>query len=680
MQPAGGGLSRAVLFETFAGKYLRCFMTMSSRVIPIFILLLQCLLAPQVARAEPYPLDYFALREVVSNAQVSPDGKHVAMLRILSREGNPILHVYKSDKLDGEAFKVNADPMEIRGFDWVSDSHIVMVLRQKVREIIDGQNEGVYESRIAILDVDDEKFDTFDMPSPVVENLLPNEPNKVIISMQPGMEDDLGLAEAFRPRAYYKVDLERGTRELLIRGKIDLGQISFDKEGDPREARGFDRGRQEYVWYTRDKGKSDWQEIFRLHEGKFDDFTIYGDDEAVPKNKLVGYQNGKDTRALWSFNTATKQFDELIYHRTDVDIYGVSYHHNQWQHPDRITAVTWFKDKLHREFFDEVEGAMYKQLEELIPYSHYISVTSTSRDGKQMVVSNQGPQDPGTYYFYNNGEFKLLGSQQPLLDSKKLAPVDYITYEARDGRKIPAFVTKPHGEAPFPLVVLPHGGPFVQEVIIYDEWAQMLANNGYMVVQPQYRGSKGYGKEHYLAAWKNGSEAGYAMQDDKDDAALYLVEQGLADKERLAMFGWSYGGYAALIAASREPQIYQCVIAGAAVADMVKQVNTIANESWFRGAAEIEQMAYRKGAVNPVDEAKKVNVPMLIVHGSVDQRVQPAQARLYMSQLDRYGKDYKYLELDGADHFYDTLFYEHQSSLYNGIIDFLQNDCGPEGL
>lgn len=628
------------------------------------------------AQAEPYPLEYFALREVVSNAAVSPDGTRVAMLKILSRNGNPILHVHDAADLEKKPFVVDSDPMEIRNFYWVGDEHIVMVLRQKVRDKIDGQNEGIYDFRIATLDVKEKKFDSFDMPSPQVEHALPSEPNKIIVSMQPGMEDDLKLSEAFRPRAYYKLNLERGTKELLIRGKFDLSQIEFDADGDPWLGRGFDLGKQEYVWYYRAKGTKGWDEIFRLHEDLFDTFSVFGKDEAVPGNVLVGYQNGSDTAGLWSFNTKTKKFDELIYHRKDVDIYGVKFHSNSWSYPDRVTAVTYFKDKLHAEFFDEVEGGTYGQLEELIPNSHYVNISSRSRDGKSFVVSNQGPRDPGTYYLYREGEFETLGSQQPLIASNELADMRYITYEARDGRKIPGFLTIPNGKAPFPLIVLPHGGPFVQEVKIYDEWAQMLANNGYMVLQPQYRGSKGYGKEHYLSAWKNGSEAGYAMQDDKDDGALHLVEEGLADPDRVAMFGWSYGGYAALVAASREPQIYQCVIAGAAVSDMVKQVNTIANESWFRGAVDIEQMSYRKGAINPVEEVEKVNVPILLVHGSVDQRVQPVQAKIYYAQLKKHNKPYKYVELDGADHFYDTLYYEHQIELYESIIDFLQNDCG----
>ncbi len=624
---------------------------------------------------DPYPLEYFALREVVSNVELSPDGNRVAMLKILSRDGNPILHIYDTADLSADPFVVDSDPMELIGYGWLSDTVIVIELRQKVRNRIEGQNQGVYEYKIAKLDLKREKFEEFDVPRPNVENIVRNKEDKFIISTQPGGDENPGLPEAFRPRAYYMMDLRKGTRQLLIRGKISLAQIGFDADGDPWLARGFEAVEGEYVWYYRPKGGKGWDPIFRLDEYSFEDFTVLGKDSDVPGNLLVRANNGHDIMGLWSYSTEKKSFDELIYRRSDVDVYGVRVHSNQWQYPDLITAISYYKDKFHYEYFDEIEGATFAQLEKLIPHAHYMAIQSRSRDGNTFTVFNQGPRDPGTYYLYKGGRFSTLGSQQPLIDSEELADLRYITYRARDGRKIAALLTVPNGEGPFPLIVLPHGGPFVQEIVIYDEWAQMLANNGYMVVQPQFRGSQGYGLEHYHIAFGKGSEAGHRMQDDKDDAALYLVEEGLADPGRVAMFGWSYGGYAALVAASRTPQIYQCVIAGAAVADQIRQLNEYANDDFFRGGIKFQQETYRRGAVNPIDEVEKVNVPILLIHGSVDQRVQSYHAKIYRDKLDRYGKDYRFKELDGADHFSNTLFYEHQIALYESIIGFLENDC-----
>ncbi|MGB5721200.1 MAG: prolyl oligopeptidase family serine peptidase, partial [Woeseiaceae bacterium] len=381
---------------------------------------------------------------------------------------------------------------------------------------------------------------------------------------------------------------------------------------------------------------------------------------------------------LWSFNANNRTFDELIYRRADVDVAGLRYHSNDWAAPDKVAGVAYYKDKLHIEYFDEVEGATYKQLEQIIPYSHDTRINSRSRDGNTMTIYNSGPRDPGTYYLLKDGQLKSVGSRQPLLESENLADVQYITYDARDGYQIPAYLTVPQGEGPFPLIVLPHGGPFVQEVVGWDEWGQMLANNGYMVLQPQYRGSLGYGMKFYMDAFMDGGQGGYKMQDDKDDGVQYLVERGLVDPNRVAMFGWSYGGYAALVAASREDQIYQCVIAGAAVSDPLMQVNYY--RFLLRGTSRDEQLRMWDDSISPLKEAEKVNVPMLLIHGSVDQRVPPEHAKKYRKLLDEYNKNYKYLELDGADHFSSTLFFNHQITLYETMIDYLKNDCGQVSL
>ena len=629
---------------------------------------------------EPYPLEYWALREVIDNVQVSPDGKYLGLMRIPSRDGNPIIEIFDASDMSEEPFRLNADPMEITNFYWVSSTDIVFSLRQKVRDRIEGFNQGVYETRIATVDIEDRKVRAFDESNAAIEHLLPNDSSRIIISFTEGDADGPGarLREAFRPRSYWTFNLETGAKSLLIRGKISLGQIDFDPQGNPWLARGFDLASGEFLWYYRKPGTSGWEEVYRQQEDRFDTFEIIEFDRSKPNHVLVAANNGSDKLGLWSFDVEKKVLDELIYRRSDVDIWGVRYHSNEWEHPGEVVGVTYATDRLHTEYFDEIEGATYAQLRELIPYAWNLDISSRSRDGATMVIYNAGPRDPGTFYLLKDGRLQAVGSKQPLLKSEDLADVQYITYDARDGTRIAGYITIPHGEPPFPLVVMPHGGPFVGEWVGYDEWGQVLANNGYLVLQPQYRGSRNYGMEFYLSAFVDGGQGGYKMQDDKDDGALYLVEQGLADADRMAMFGWSYGGYAALVAASRTPQIYQCVIAGAAVSDPLMQINYYRYQ--LRGAQANEQLNMWDDSVSPLAEAEKVNVPMLLIHGSVDQRVPPKHARKYLDALERYKKNYRYVELEGADHFYDTLFFNHQLKLYESLIGYLENDCGPGGL
>ena len=628
---------------------------------------------------EPYPLENWALRATISNVALSRDGTHIGLMRIPTRGANPVIEVYEAADLAKEPFRLNADPMEIVQFSWVSDDALVFILRQKVRDRIEGYNQGVYEFKFAILDVAKEKTTELGNRNIQVAHVLPDDPDKIIIEYFPTDTRGPGARskDAYRSRSYHLMDLKTGKTTLRIRGRPTTGRIFFDADGNPRFTQGFDRNAQSFVWYTRRPGASGWEEVHRQHEDEFGFFGIDGVDDMKADSILVTALNGKDTYGLWSLDLNTKAM-EPIYQRSDVDVYGVRYHSNRWTNMGQVTGVVYFKDGFHVEYFDETEKAIHEQLESIIPYAHYVRVLSRSRDGATMIVHNVGPRDPGTYYLLKDGKFQSVGSQKPLLASKDLADVRRIEYKSRDGLTIPGFLTVPHGEPPFPLVVLPHGGPFVHEIILFDEWAQLLANNGYLVLQPQYRGSQGYGMKFYTAAFEEGGQGGYAMQDDKDDGALHLVKEGLADPDRIAMFGWSYGGYAALVAAARTPQIYQCTVAGAAVADRMMQVN------YFRDNVDgAEGLAFVRTwlrSLSPIEDVEKINVPMLIVHGDVDQRVPVDHANKYLKELDKHGKSYKYVELEGADHFSNTLFYEHKIKFYSALIDYLENDCGPEGL
>ena len=631
---------------------------------------------------EPYPLEYFARRPVIGNARVSPDGKYLSWTKIPSKGGDPVIEVYDTGDLGKRPFRMDADPMEITGYRWVSDTDIVFELRQQVRTDIEDFNRGIYEYKIGLVNVETRKMKAFGDTGIYLEHVLPHKPDKIIVSFLEGR--DAGPAarvvEAFRPRSYHELDLKRGTKKLLIRGKWAVGSIGFDGEGEPWIARGYDWAKHEYIWYWRPEGTSGWEEFRRESYDSFElqPFAVFGLDPEKPGHALVVARNGHDTQALWSYDLVNKEFAEAIYRRADVDVAGTVSHSNWWKHPDTPAGLWYVTDKTHIEYFDLAEEALRNQLLELIPNAYEIDIISRSRDGQTMVVHDWGSRNPGTYYLVKDGRLQKIGARQPLLGYAGLADVEFVSYRARDGMRIPAYVTIPHGEPPFPLVVMPHGGPFSRDWGRFDEWAQVLANNGYLVIQPQFRGSTGFGLELQQAAFAGGSQMGRKMQDDKDDAAKYLVERGLADPDRMAMYGWSYGGYAALVAAARTPQMYQCVIAGAAVSDPMMQINYYRWE--LGGEVRDRHVTFDELGVQPVHEAEKVNVPMLIVHGDVDQRVPVEHAKKYMKRLDEHDKDYKYVELKGADHFTNTLFYDHKIKFYESMIAYLANDCGPGGL
>ena len=619
--------------------------------------------------ATPYPIEYWAAPDFMRNVSVSPDGKYVAFVKAESQKGDNIIEIYETADMKKKPVRVGAKSMDLQGFSWIGDSEMVVAFDKQVSKRIKGFNRGARKGKLALYSMDTKKFKelTGDEFGISLASILPNEPDHVLARFTTFEKNRASTSD------FYRYNLRTGQKSLVLKGSRGRGEERFDEDGNPRFAAEFNPGSGEYIWLYRPVGGSGWTEYHRMSEDSFEEFRFAGRVEGDDSRIYVIAHNGQDKTALWKFNLETKSFEDKVFSHPEVDVVTTVSHSNSWAKPGVVTGAVYGTDKYRINFMDREEEAIIRQFQKSVPNAHRLTVTSRSRDGNVLVLRNSGPKDPGTFYLFNNGKFSQLGSVNGLLKGDKLADVEYIKYTARDGRTIPAYVTVPNGPGPHPLVVLPHGGPFLTEVVEYDPWGQMLANNGYMVIQPQYRGSTNYGLEHYKAAFINGGEGGKKMQDDKDDGALHLIKQGKVDPDRVAMFGWSYGGYSALIAGQREDNIYNCVIAGAAVADMTQQVNYYKNR--LRGSQKVAQLAYRQDSVNPIDTVDKVNVPMLVVHGSIDQRVPLKHADRYMSAVKKAGKDVKYLELKDADHFLNTLDYDHKMDFYPAIISFLQNEC-----
>ena len=628
------------------------------------------------------PVDVWALRDVVNAVQISPDGKHVLVHKVESREGEYVLEIYRTDDLSKPVRRLNADPMEIVSASWVSATQIYGSAWQVVRKSVKDQEGDVRGYAAYFYDLEANKFSRVDGNFGLV-NTLPNDPDNILVSTGTAVGDTTGSdpIARFRPRSYYKFNLSTGARSLVLRGSSKYPQASFDNEGNPRFAQSIDPVANKLQFFFRKPGDGSWTQFLETDLNDVKNVApVYTnipglagfDPDNANRGYFINWAEGEDKAALFEFNFDTGAVGKKLFQDENADVMGILTHSIPGN--DKLVAAVYPGAKMERHWFDEEEKALYEALEQQIPHAHQLSISSRSVDGQSMIVSNRGPHDPGSFWMVKDGKLAKLGSRNPLIDPEALADVEYIRYTARDGRVIPAYVTKPKGTGPFPLIVLPHGGPMVNEVVTYDEWGQLLANQGYMVLQPQYRVSVGWGRDHFLAGF---DEYGKAMQDDKDDGALNLVNQGLVDPDRIAMFGWSYGGYAALVAASRDPNIYQCTIAGAAVSNWPKL-----KQVWGRGRDSAVDQYWLNTAfgVNPVAEVDKVNIPLLMVHGDVDRRVLYYHFTDYKKAFEKTGKDGQFLTLEGADHFYPTLMYNHQQQFFTKMLDYLANDCGPGGL
>lgn len=623
------------------------------------------------------PVDVWALRDVVNSVQISPDGEHVLVHTVKSRDGEYLLQVYKTDDLSTPYRTINGDPMELISARWVGNSQIYGSAWEYRNKTIKRQEQDPYVYAAYLYDIDSNKFTRVPGNFGIV-NTLPNDPEHILIASGGAITDVSGSdpLAAIRPRNYYKFNLERGSQELILRGTYKYGAVAFDTNGNPRAAQGFENGVQKF--YFRRPGEGSWNLYDETDLNDPENFAEFfgttGLQTIDPENPNLGYviryADGDDTSSLWELNLDTGEYGKKLFQHPEADVLATQTHSIPGR--DTLAAVVHTGAKYERHWFDDGEKALYEALEQQIPYAHQINISSRSVDGKRMIVTNSGPHDPGSFWLVKDGKLAKLGSRNPLLNQDNLADVEFIKYPARDGMMIPAYLTKPKGEGPFPLIVLPHGGPVVTQVIGYSEWSQMLASAGYMVLEPQYRISTGWGKKHLAAGFY---EFGEKMQDDKDDGALYLVEQGLADPDRMAMFGWSYGGYAALVALSRENQIYQCSIAGAAVANYPRMLkerrsNTNILDAYYDNSYE----------VNPMEEVSKVNIPLLMIHPRQDMRVRYFNFTDYKKAFEDAGKEGQFLTIEGANHFSNTLMYRHQQQLYTKLLDFLANDCGPGGL
>ncbi|MFN3212260.1 MAG: alpha/beta hydrolase family protein [Henriciella sp.] len=570
--------------------------------------------------------------------------------------------------------------MDIQSFSWISNEVLWVNFRQQVREDIIDTNQGVYAARSATLMLKDGnwEFKPFRFSDISLEaRLLKAEPDRVIVStgrvLGGAPREGQGFSEALTPDYYY-MDVETHRLRLKAKAGTRIGNFTLDKDGDIRTGEAFDPASREIIFYVRNKGSDEWREVRRWPV--LDDawsISVVGLDPLDINKAFVLSNQGENTTGVYLMDLKTGELVEEVYRRDDVDI-SAGWFSSDPNRPGHVTGFVYYEDgKREIAWLDGNEQALFNSLQAALPGKE-ISILSRSFDGSRMIIYSIADGDPGTAYLYQDGAIQILGSTNPLLTPTDLGKVDFIRWTARDGQTIPGYLTTPpHGTAPFPLVVMPHGGPEISEHINYDEWAQMLANNGYMVLQPGFRGTVGYGLEHASGIF---NDWGGKAQDDKDDGALHLVEEGLADPDRIAMFGWSYGGYAAMVASLRQPQIYQCAIAGAGVSDLDAANAEFSGNRLTRESLRRE----REGGLSPLDYVAQVNIPILVIHGEHDQRVQINQSDRFVNQLKKLNKPHKYIILEDTDHFVNTINYENASKLYSEMISFLKNDCGPGGL
>lgn len=444
-----------------------------------------------------------------------------------------------------------------------------------------------------------------------------------------------------------RIDTVTLKTDVVEQPKLNVGEYLSDGQGHVRLMAVVDTnnymltGKTQYFYRTADSRS--WKKLTDFVEDK--EFEPLAVDATTDSLYALKPLNGR--KALYRIKLTDSPSSELIASNPRVDIDDVVRSANG----QRIIGYTYVVDKRDVEYFDPEYHTLVTALGRAIPNLPVIRIERSSRDGGKVLIFAGSDNDPGRYFVFDKGTKNLAEIMlvRPELENRKLATVTPVAVKSADGTSIPAYLTVPPGREAknLPAVVLPHGGPSSRDEWGFDWLAQYLAAKGYAVLQPEYRGSAGFGD-----AWlmENGFKSWRTSIGDITASAHWLVNQGIADPSRLAVVGWSYGGYAALQSAATEPGLFKAVAAIAPVTDLAMLK---AEEQDYTSAEVVAKFIGTGPHItegSPLKHASEIKVPVLLVHGDMDMNVHSLESEKMEEALRSAGTPVEFLRFKSLDH------------------------------
>jgi len=619
-----------------------------------------------IVRAERIPMNAWIHDPVISSVSISPNGNRLVALTLSDVNEAPDITVWDTRSLSTAPKRFRPKDSKSLFVTWLNDDRLLVVGRQKFDYRIGGKVTKWFRDKAYIVDAEGKRFREIlknkESIGISVFDLLPRHKDKILVSVI-----NLEFAEDI-----YEVDLRKFLSRRILRGAT--GETFFaDHEGNIRgKSEILGRGDEARIEFSyRHPETGDWEMYHALYASHREGMQPVGFD---PDGRTVYMldNTGRDKRVIRKYDLITRKLGEQVFGDSTFEATTVL----QSSQPEDFGKIIGYGGQgiqSFRQYTDAEWETIQRRIDAALPKGQTHTISSISDDFSMAVINSTGPREPGAYYLMVGGSQMIpLGRSRPFLEPDKLAEMQFVRYEARDGMEIPGYLTVPNsGSAPYPAVIMPHGGPWARDSLRFDLWVQFLANRGYLVLQPQYRGSEGWGQ----ALWRAGDrEWGGKMQDDKDDGAKWLVEQGLADEARIAIYGYSYGGYAAMAAIVRSDTPYRCAISGAGLSEL-----RYFDKVTFEGEYGREFQNPTIKGLSPLDVAKNASIPIYIFHGDRDQRVPIQQSRKYVSALKRADKDVEYQEIVDLWHSLPW-FPQHHLAVLSSVEDYLANRCGPGGL
>jgi dipeptidyl aminopeptidase/acylaminoacyl peptidase len=640
-----------------------------------------------------------------SGFTLSPDGQHIAALRANGEDR--VIAVWRTDALDKAPTLIGASRAKIAGVQFIKDDRLAVSLWQPYDLKAVGGDK-TFLSKLMITDLEGKDWNEPLPPprattreaellqaitSPTVLDALPNDPHHILVVNNVGNNSG----------DVYRVDLRNFKSQRIQMSEERVAGYVTDLDGNLRARLKQDLdGTGAYVsaeFRNLETGK--WEEHFRSYVKNRDQTEIIGFSN-TPNIAFVLSNEGQDKSVIYEYDIAAKQRREVLFqhrffnaNRVLVNPYrsagegfgqilGLGYEGPrgddvEWTDPTVRSLDAGLRQALGiaGEKLRIVDPATGQSATVEYPVKKNITIVDFTPDLSTVILQVDGSAAPPEYYLFRKGQLALLAKAYPDINPRALGDTQLVYYKARDGLTIPAFLTRPDSElcgaGPWPAVVHPHGGPWARDTMDFDAsmWVPLMASRCMAVLRPQFRGSEGWGRKLWMAG---DAEWGQKMQDDKDDGAKWLVEQGIAKPGHIAMFGFSYGGYSAFAAAVRPNGLYKCAIAGAGVSDIKRIWSRFYTNPFFRQA-----QAPTVDGLNPLDHAAAIKIPLMVYHGDRDRTVPIEQSQWFVSKAKQSGQPVAYHEL--AD-------YAHGPAWTRGIFadqltlidDYLTKDCGGGGL
>ena len=469
----------------------------------------------------------------------------------------------------------------------------------------------------------------------------------------------------------YRIHLETGELTLVAENPGNIVAWIPDHTGTIRAAFSTDGVNQSYL-YRADADSPFATVLTTNFRQNFQPLFFDFNNETL----FVSSNLGRDKSAVVRVNPATAEEIELIFEHPEVDVSTLL----RSRHRKVITGVVVERDKQEAIFFDDEREKIQRDLEARFP-GYEVRVTHFSKDEQRALVVLTGDRTRGIYYLLDRptGEVRHLIDTSPWLDEDALAPMVPVQFSARDGLPLRGYLTLPLGREAkdLPAVLLVHGGPWARDSWGFHPEVQFLANRGYAVLQVNFRGSTGYGRAFWEASFK---QWGKAMQDDLTDGVTWLVEQGIADAKRVAIYGGSYGGYAALAGLAFTPDVYAAGVSFVGPSSLFTLMDSIpAYWEPFRvmlyeqvGHPETEAELVR--AASPLFHVDRMAAPLLIAQGARDPRVKQAESDQIVAALQERGLHVPYVLKENEGHGFANE--ENRFDFYRALEVFLARHLG----